>query len=429
MGVEAPPVGVDPRGVKGLVNEDVVLQHGEEAAFLWQLRDAATTAPNYTAKELGELDERVEAHLEGLRVAGDRGWGFCCELLEREGAGEVFAAAVLAFESRNPERIEKVLAAGCTDPELSRGLISALGWLPPEATGDCLSDLLGSDEPAIRRVGIGGHAVQRRDPGAALADAIADADVHLRDRALKAAGELGRADLARTIEESISDEDEVCAFRAAWAAARLGQRTPRVLDKLNSVALGAGPHAERALEMRLRCLPLKQAIAWRDELRHDPSHRRLAAIATGIVGDPRLLDELITMMEDEELARVSGEAFAMITGVDLSYEDLDGDAPEGFDAGPTEDESDSSIELDPDEDLPWPVPSLVSAWLDERRARFPSGTRHIRGREMSVHSLEEALAEGNQRQRAAAALELGIGSPGAPLVEVRARGSKRRERY
>jgi uncharacterized protein (TIGR02270 family) len=412
-----------------LVNEDVVSQHGEEAAFLWLLRDSASTAPNYTAKVLGELDERVEAHLEGLRIAGDWGWELCCEQLQQEGAGEVFAAAALAFGSGFPERIQKVLGTGCADPELGRGLISALGWLPPEGTAELLKDLLASADPAIRCVGIGGHAAQRRDPGAALADAIAHSDVQLRARALKAAGELGRVDLAREIQESISGEDEACAFWAAWSAARLGQRTPRVLDRLASIALGGGSYSERALDMHLRCMELEQAIAWRGELRSDPAHHRLAAFAAGVIGDPRLLDELITLMENEELARVSGEAFAMITGVDLSYEDLDGDAPEDLEAGPSEDSLDPNIVPDPEADLPWPVPSLVSAWLEERRARFPAGKRHIRGREMSVSSLEEALAAGNQRQRAAAALELGVRSPGTPVVEVRARARKLRAQY
>jgi len=53
-----------------------------------------------------------------------------------------------------------------------------------------------------------------------------------------------------------------------------------------------------------------------------------------------------------ELARVAGEAFTMITGVDIAYEDLEGAWPEGFVAGPTEDPEDENVAMDPDEDLP-----------------------------------------------------------------------------
>lgn len=45
-----------------------------------------------------------------------------------EDAGELFAAAVLAFET-GVERMDAVLEAGSDDYELSSSLVSALGWL------------------------------------------------------------------------------------------------------------------------------------------------------------------------------------------------------------------------------------------------------------------------------------------------------------
>jgi hypothetical protein len=48
------------------VIESIVEQHAEEAAFLWLLRDAAVRAPHYSLKDLADIDERVEAHIDGL---------------------------------------------------------------------------------------------------------------------------------------------------------------------------------------------------------------------------------------------------------------------------------------------------------------------------------------------------------------------------
>jgi len=59
--------------------ESIVSQHAEEAAFLWLLRDLAVAAPHYSLQDLADLDERVEAHIDGLRVAGDPGWVFCSD--------------------------------------------------------------------------------------------------------------------------------------------------------------------------------------------------------------------------------------------------------------------------------------------------------------------------------------------------------------
>ena len=48
----------------------IIEQHAGEAAFLWTLRDAAGGEPHYKLWELAKLDDRVEAHIDGLRVAG-----------------------------------------------------------------------------------------------------------------------------------------------------------------------------------------------------------------------------------------------------------------------------------------------------------------------------------------------------------------------
>jgi hypothetical protein len=66
--------------------------------------------------------DRIEAHIDGLRIAGDDGWELLKETLGWEEAGEVFVGAVLAFETGVEERIQAVLEAG--------SLVSALGWLP-----------------------------------------------------------------------------------------------------------------------------------------------------------------------------------------------------------------------------------------------------------------------------------------------------------
>ena len=97
-------------------------------------------------------------------------------------------------------------------------------------------------------------------------------------------------------------------------------------------------------------------MAWLRGLNSDPRHARLAVTACGIIGDPAFVPWLIGRMEIPELARAAGESFSMITGVDLAYDDLDTDAPEGFQAGPNDNPDDDNVALDPDEDLPWPDP-------------------------------------------------------------------------
>src|SRR5580704_23585 len=69
-------------------------QHATESPFLWGLRSGGIAAPHYSLADLSTLDQRVEAHLDGLRVAGNEGWELCRKELHWKEASEIFAASV-----------------------------------------------------------------------------------------------------------------------------------------------------------------------------------------------------------------------------------------------------------------------------------------------------------------------------------------------
>jgi uncharacterized protein (TIGR02270 family) len=136
---------------------------------------------------------------------------------------------------------------------------------------------------------------------------------------------------------------------------------------------------------------------------------------------------LVERMDTPPLSRVAGEAFSMITGVDLAGQDLEGDWPEGFEAGPNDDPADENVEMDPDENLPWPDVAKVKDWWMRHRHEFEPGVRYLCGRPMTEDWLEHVLRYGYQRQRAAAALELAIRRPGTPLFNVKAPGYRQQQ--
>ena len=408
------------------VIESIVEQHAEEAAFLWILRDAAVQAPHYSLNDLADIDERVEAHIDGLRVAGEAGWSFCADALAQEEPGEVFAAAVLAFESGQDQRIKMVLEAGARDLELSRGLISALGWLRFDQVKEHIDQLLRSLTPELRRIGIAASAVHRQDPGPALVDALNDEDTFLKARAIRAVGELGRIDLLSMLKNQLAAEDKDCQFWAGWSAVLLGDRG-EALEFLKTFATSESPFLESAFNLTLRVMNNTSTQNWLKEMSQQPDWLRYTVIGAGVAGDPVRIPWIIEHMEVPELARVAGEAFTMITGVDIAYEDLEGEWPKGFEAGPTESPEDEDVEMDSDEDLPWPDAQLIAEWWAKNKAAFRNGTRYLLGQPISPEHLQEALRKGFQRQRAAAALELAILQPGQPLFEVRAPGFRQKQ--
>lgn len=416
------PIGFSPQEISALINEDVVTQHAEDAAFLWLLRDQAVMAPNYSVKDLADLDERVEANLDGLRIAKEFGWILCQEALANEEPGEVFTAGVLAFENTNEKRIQKVLDIGCSSYELMRGLISALGWIPFKQIENLIKKFLDSEDPVVRAIGISAFAAHREDPGISLQEAISAPEPQLRSCAIKAAGKFGRIDLLRFILQCISDKDDNCRFFSAWSAVRLGERSIHILDSLKEFAVISKTFAKPSLDMALRCMAPPEAKKWQQQLLENPDTKRQGVIGIGVIGDPSLIEILFPLMGDEKFARVAGEAFSNITGIDLEYENLDQDQPEGFEAGPNEEPEDEDVAMDPDEDLPWPSPKLIKDWWTKQKKTFKLGKRYLRGQEITKKSLIDALIYGNQRQRSSAALELALIEPRQPLFEVRSPG-------
>ncbi len=401
----------------------IIDQHAEESAFLWLLRSYAVHAPHYRLKDLAKLDNRVEAHLDGLRIAGAEGWDLCEQALKIGEAGELFAAGLLALETRDQQKIAKVIEVAETAGETSKGLVSAFGWTQPAKLAGTVQQLLSSKSGFQQLIGLSACSVHREHPGKIVYDLLRDsqAELPLRVRALRIAGELKCRDLVYNLRDCFRDEQAIIRFWAAWSSALLGNRA-EALDVLKTFMVSNSGSFPSALPILTRALPNESARALLNCLAQYPKHLRDLIAGTGMVGDPLYIPWLIKHMEIPKLARAAGESFSLITGTDIAYLDLDGDKPEGFESGPTENPADTDVAMDTDENLPWPDPKKVQSWWDAKGHQFQTGVRYLLGEPITGAHCRKVLREGFQRQRAAAALELALMNPDQPLFEIRAPG-------
>lgn len=390
----------------------IVEQHAEEAAFLWLLRDKAVDAPHYKRHHLARLDERVEAHVDGLRVAGEAGREIAWNQLKQWGEmGELFAAAITLVETGESDLVTPCVDFAEQNPESLRGLVGAIAWAAPERLGQLVRTWLDSARPLERYLGVAACSVHRADPHSRLARLVEDEEPRVRTRALRLVGELGRADLTGQLVRAMEiDTDATARFWVAWSLA-LVTASPRAVTELQRIALGSAPEAAKAFDLALRALPLDDAKDWLRALNGDPTRARQITVGLGIVGDPVAVPWLIERMREPELARVAGESFSLITGVDLAYKDLDGELPDSFEAGPTSESLDENVALDSDEHLPWPDPTKVGAWWEADGARLATGRRYLFGAPIAADGCERAWADGYQRQRRAAVYDLALMRP------------------
>ena len=398
-----------------MIVEAVVAQHVEESVFLWGSRARAAGAPHHTLRSLAALDERLEAHLDGLRIAGDAGWTLCRQNVQNTSGAEIFPLGVLAFGSADRARMLDALTLACTSSDAGRGLVSALGWLEPEAVRRWIDRLLQADRADHRLLGVAASAVHRVDPGERLAASVGHPNERLRMRALRAVGELGRADLAGAAHEQLSDANASCRFWAAWSLALLGNRAGLVAlsDRLTETTR----FGRLARTVAIRAMSLE---AGRDRVRamvKEHGQCRATIEAAAAVGDPAIVPWLIEGMANPQLARVSGEAFTCITGVSVAESDLEqtrmiqmeeADEPGASEAGGL------------DEGLAEPDQTRVGVWWRQHRERFQLGARYLGGLALTPQSAQQVLKAGTQRLRAAAAVELRLRGAMPVLFEVRA---------
>jgi uncharacterized protein (TIGR02270 family) len=392
---------------------EVVSEHADEASFLWLQRASAVHAPNYSPQQFADLDERLAAHIDGLRVAGEEGWKHAVALTDNEGPEDFFVAAVPAIKAVDG-RFDDLVERAKELPEVVPGLISALGWIEPQYLGGRVKALLEDGSSLKQKLGVAACALHRRDPGPLLGQLIESAPDSVRIRAQRAAGELGRADLLPQARSLLGEAKPELRFWAAWAAVLLGDRA-QALDALAAFALKSGPRQPRAFQLALQAVDVVPGHALLLDSGGLPEVQRLRIIGSGFIGDARYVPWLIEQMAQPATARIAAEAFVAITGVDFNLERMETMPPDGFEDGPTDDPDDENVELPEDIALPWPDLDKIRAWWGKNGERFAPGVRLFMGHPVSPEGCTNVLREGFQRQRVAAALHLCLLEPRAPL--------------
>jgi uncharacterized protein (TIGR02270 family) len=398
-------------------------QYVDNASFLWVLRSIAVNQPHYYPADIQELEQRIEAQLDGLMTSIDAAWPLCSEALELAEPGEVFTAAVVAFRSHDMNKIQQVVEVGLSSENSVKGLISALGWLPGTLVHSWIKKFFTSKDLNHKYLAIAACSVRRENPEEYLNRILERDDckenISLYSRSLRLIGELRRLDLMPFLEEALHSEDDNIRFWAIWSSILLGKHN--IANNLESYVLKSGPYQDLAINISFRVLPIEQSRGWISTLSKTEGQGRSVIKATGVLGDPQAVNWLISKMQDESVAKLAGEAFCLITGIDIEQHQLIDESKNEQENQDDTDMEDESVELNEDENLPWPdYKKIKKLWMNHGK-HFIAGQRYVYGKPLSAEYMKSRLSTAYQRQRQAFGLELSLIDSNMPMLNYKAR--------
>jgi uncharacterized protein (TIGR02270 family) len=396
----------------------VIRQHADDSAFLFSARSRLVAARQVKLRDLRRFDDRLAAHLDGLTIAGDEALKICDAALAMLSPRRMFVATVLAIQSRSAERLNRLYALAEAAPDVRPGLESAFAWVEQRHLRGTVAELLSSENLFHRRLGIAVCAHHRVDAGHVRAAAVSD-NPSLQVRALQAVGEMGYRDLLPTCLRAMNSDNSEVRFWAGWSAVLLGNRGVALEALASSDDVPEQTRASACL-LVLQAMDQEGAHALLRSLGESPESLRLLIEGSGVGGDATYVPWLIRQMMQPKTARLAGEAFSLITGLDLANLHLDRKPGQQEHFGPNNDPNDGNVDMDVDEGLPWPDADRISRWWESNASRFESGTRYFLGGSVTWENCLRALKEGYQRQRILAAHYLCLLEPGTPLFEWRA---------
>lgn len=295
---------------------DLCREHLEEASFLYSQRQQVIASEQGRWRAIGGWDERLEAHVDALVVAGD-----CALELSRIRAldgepGELFAALCVMCRQRRADLVSEALSRlDLLDPLRCSAAADALRFeLPPEWTGFVL-DALAREDGRLMRVlapACGSFRIEKSMSPliAALQNALPDAPPHELLPLIRAIGSMAVQQAIPTLIQVHRNPDADVQASALLALLRAGVADPSVLASFR--------HSGQSLP----CLALAlaggaSATAALTKVVEDGKADSACLRALGVLGDPASLWTLCYALADADLAPAAAQALNWITGARL----------------------------------------------------------------------------------------------------------------
>lgn len=359
---------------------DVLEEFFEELDFLWSQREAVVFASDWTLRDLAELEERAEAHLDGLRLSGADGIDLARPSLRGEEQGPATAAAFVLMEGRRPDLDAEIVRALVeAEAPAKEGIGIALRHTDAPRIAQELRRLATEHDPLTRSIAVDILAFHRLGPPPPrLFDLFAFPDPAVRARACAAAGRFGGPWGPDDLQAALDQEDAGVRWAAIHASARLGM--PGLQGMLRGAAARTDAVVPEAIEF-LGALGDPSDLQILRGLLARPASRSAALAALGASGQVAAVPQILEAIKDPAVAVPAGKAFLRISGA-LGTESAEPLPPPAHLSQEEREFHEPQITVDPEK---------ARAWWERDKGRFEPAGRWQCGLEIGREPLGPRL--------------------------------------
>ena len=282
----------------------------EEASFLYEQRRTLFNNPEITWKKIGEFEERLEAHIDGLVVGDKLALDVCKRRVAEADFGELFAATCVFCRQDQRDSVLAILdELDPEDADKAGAVADALKYELPTAWASDFLALLAARDPKLAPVLARAFGYRRMPSGPELLSALRRCTATALPEVVWALGRIRYQPAAPTLLDYLKSEEGPVRAAAAIALARMGQTRAidYCLDQVRS-------HAWSVLPLTLAGGP--RTVALFTELVEQSSQAEYLT-ALGLLGDSTSVPLLLSRLEQPDTAAAAAIALEALTGAGL----------------------------------------------------------------------------------------------------------------
>ncbi|KIG17555.1 hypothetical protein DB30_03256 [Enhygromyxa salina] len=403
---------------------DIMKEHLDEAEFLVETWSNCVDSPKFSyAKLRAGPEERLLAHLEGLRIGGPSVvqrllLPALSELDDDEFRSAAVCLAIL--HGAGVEACEQLLASFDQAEAVGhRGLVRGFSLSQRDGLVPWLGRDLDRLGPQVLASRLRIFAAHRVNAGQQLIAWLGAEDLNLQRAAAQLARHTGAPSALRLLHPMMQHEDDALRWAAIESGLIRGQMPAWLAVPREAFSRGRWQ---------------REALGWLAMLGDASVHQRLLAAlrdtptpalvwAAGLSGRPAAVDLALELLEEPRLARLAGEVVCAVAGLRDDEPDhwLDrgvrvGEAPEDGLPPLDRDDLDQAVIQSGDDKLRLPNPDALRFWWAQRRGQFDPQLRYSNGAALDLPALARSLAVVPTRRRHPLALELAARSTGRAQI-------------